>query len=109
MTDQYKITQKLRADLTGLLQSLPEDLRNSPKVTQLAEQADEKVFNIVHLTYHSQNTEGISKDFEFSRQAMDRHWRAGFEDTIESLDHPEILAPCKNEGMRIFDFTGRDH
>jgi NTE family protein len=106
MTDQYKNAQKARLALAELLKQLPDKLRNRPEAKLLAKQADEKVCNIVHLIYRSKPYEGYSKDFEFSRRTMEEHWQAGFEDTVRSLSHPEVLQrPDRLEGVRTFDWS----
>jgi len=104
MTDLYKNAQKVRVALAQLLKQLPAELRNRPEAELLAKQADEKVCNIVHLIYHSQRYEGFSKDFEFSTRSMQEHWRAGLQDTIRTLRHPEVLdRPTSAEGVFTFD------
>jgi len=106
MTDQYKNAQKVRKALAELLKQLPAELRNRPEANLLAQQADEKVCNIVHLIYRSKPYEGVSKDFEFSRRTMVEHWQAGFEDAVRSLSHPEVLQrPDSLEGVRTFDYS----
>ena len=106
MTEQYKKAQKARLALAELLKQLPTQLRNRPEAKLLAKQADEKVCNIVHLIYRSKPYEGFSKDFEFSRRTMEEHWQAGFEDTVRSLSHPEVLQrPDRLEGVRTFDWS----
>ena len=91
LTDQFKAHQKLRIAAAELLKQLPEGRRNSLAAKRVAEQADETVYNIVHLIYHGKAYEGFSKDFEFSRRSMQEHWRAGYTDAVRSLSHPEIM------------------
>ncbi len=79
-TDQFKRIQKLRCAAAGLLEQLPEHLKNSPEARLLGTVADRKVFNIIHLIYRARNYEGHSKDYEFSRASMEEHWRAGYHD-----------------------------
>ena len=110
-TNQFKHTQMLRRAFRGVLAHLPNDLRTMPEVEILAKESDENVYNIVHLIYHSKSYEGASKDYEFSRRTMEEHWRAGYDDVVRSLQHPEVLQrPDNPEGVRTFDFSkrGRD-
>jgi NTE family protein len=79
-TDQFKHVQTLRRAVAGLLEKLPEDLRNSPEAMVLSTAADRKVYNIAHLIYRAKDYEGHSKDYEFSRLSMEDHWRAGYHD-----------------------------
>ena len=108
VTNHFKYTQMLRRAFRGLLAHLPNDLRTMPEVEILAKESDENVYNIVHLIYHSKSYEGASKDYEFSRRTMEEHWRAGYDDVVRSLQHPEVLLrPDNLEGVRTFDFSKR--
>jgi NTE family protein len=103
-TDQFKYAQRLRHTLADLLEKLPEDLRNSPDARLLGKEAEHKVYNIIHLIYRAQNYEGHSKDYEFSRQSMNEHWRAGYHDARRTLRHREVLErPTNHEGVFTFD------
>ncbi len=109
-TNLYKTTQKIRIAAAELLKQLPADLRKRPEAKLLAEHADDKVCNIVHLIYRTKSYEGIAKDFQFSRQTMEDHWQAGFQDAVASLSHPEILQrPDRLEGVRTFDWCAKRH
>jgi NTE family protein len=105
-TDQFKRVQKLRCAVAGLLEQLPEHLKDSPEARLLGTIADRKVFNIVHLIYRARNYEGHSKDYEFSRASMEEHWRAGYHDARRTLRHPEVLERPRNlEGLFTFDLA----
>jgi NTE family protein len=105
-TDQFKRVQKLRCAAAGLLEQLPEHLKDSPEAKILGTVADRKVFNIIHLIYSPRNYEGHSKDYEFSRASMEEHWRAGYHDARRTLRHPEVLERPKNlEGLFTFDLA----
>jgi NTE family protein len=105
-TDQFKHIQKLRHTLAGLLEKLPEELRNSPEAQLLGTVAERKVYNIVHLIYRAKNYEGHSKDYEFSRLSMEEHWRAGYHDARRTLRHPEVLKrPIDHAGVFTFDLA----
>ena len=109
-TDHYKNAQKLRLAVAQFLKQLPAELRKRPEAKLLEEHADDKVCNIVHLIYRAKSYEGIAKDFQFSRQIMEEHWQAGFEDAVRSLSHPEVLQrPDKLEGVRTFDWCATNH
>jgi NTE family protein len=108
-TDQYKNVQKLRIAVANLISQLPEGLQNSADVKLLAQEADDKVCNIVHLIYRTKRYEGIAKDFEFSRRTMEEHWEAGYRNARLTLANPEVLQlPDRLEGVRTFDM-GEDH
>ncbi len=103
-TDQFRNMQSLRRASARLLDRMPPDLRNSPEAQLLAKEADEKVYNIIHLIYHAKKYEGSSKDFEFSRRTMEEHWASGYEDMTRTLAHQEVLQrPQSPDGVFTFD------
>ena len=105
-TDQFKRLQRLRCILAHLLEKLPDELRKSEEAKLLSRVADHKVFNIVHLIYRSKHYEGNSKDYEFSRLSMQEHWRAGYQDAVRTLRHPEVLErPTNLDGGFTFDLA----
>lgn len=108
-TDQYKKAQKLRIAVANLIKQLPAELRGHEDVKMLEAEADDKICNIVHLIYQARNYEGVAKDFEFSRRTMEEHWKAGYDDAVRTLSHPEVLQrPDKLEGVRTFDFRQKE-
>jgi NTE family protein len=103
-TDQFKYARRIRNTVSRLLAGLPEELGNNPDIELLKSIADHKVYNIIHLIYRPDNYEGYSKDYEFSRSSMEAHWRAGYQDTVRTLRHPDVLErPINHEGVAIFD------
>jgi NTE family protein len=103
-SDRFKQMQILRNALATLIDKLPEEMKSLPEVAILKPVAERKVFNLVQLIYRTQQDEGDSKDYEFSRQSMEDHWLAGYRDTVRSLRHPAILERPQNpEGVFIFD------
>jgi NTE family protein len=105
-SDQFKYVQKIRKTLDDLLSKLPEDLQQTPEYQLLWPQADRKVYNLVQLIYRSRDYEGGYKDYEFSQQSMEDHWRAGYFDTVRTLRHPEVLErPASADGVFTFDLA----
>ncbi|HEY8032773.1 MAG TPA: patatin-like phospholipase family protein [Methylocella sp.] len=105
-TDDFKKLQLLRRATHHLLQRLPDELRQLPETNLLASEADEKVYNIINLIYHSRDYEGTSKDYEFSRGTMDEHWESGYNDAVRTLRHPEVLKRPENlDGVFTFDLA----
>jgi NTE family protein len=98
--------QRLRNALASLLEKLPDELRHSPELAILKPHAQAKAYNLVQLIYRAKHYEGDSKDYEFSRLSMDDHWRAGYNDTVRTLRHPEVLErPDNFEGVMTFDLA----
>jgi NTE family protein len=108
-THQVVNAQRLRRIFRQVYEHLPEEVRALPEVAFLAKEADESVYNIVHLIYHAKNYEGAAKDYEFSRRTMEEHWSAGYAAGRKALSHPEVLQrPHNREGFRVFDFSRED-
>jgi NTE family protein len=105
-SDRFKHIQRMRNALAGLLQRLPQDLKESPELALLKPHTEPKVYNLVQLIYRAKQYEGDSKDYEFSRLSMEDHWRAGYHDTVRTLRHPEVLErPDNLEGVMTFDLA----
>ncbi|HYV69294.1 MAG TPA: patatin-like phospholipase family protein [Pseudolabrys sp.] len=108
-TDHFKQIQMARRAVAKLLEKLPKALLQTPEAELLAEQADEKVYNLIQLIYQAKNYEGCSKDYEFSRRTMEEHWKSGYSDAVRTLRHPEVLQrPDGADGVFTFDLARQD-
>jgi hypothetical protein len=68
--------------------------------------ADLSVYNIIQLIHRAGSFEGQSKDYEFSRLAMEEHWSSGHHDAIRTLRRPEVLQrPSTFDGVFTFDLA----
>ncbi len=106
VTDRAKHAQHLGHAFAILYEKLPDDLKKTEEAQLLHRESDCNVYNIVHLIYRAHRYEGFSKDFEFSRPTMEDHWKAGYNDTVRSLRHKEILKrPTCAEGIMTFDLA----
>jgi len=105
-TDNFRRFQQIRGAIGRVLDSLPADGREGQDYRLLKGLADEKVYSVIELIYHAQNHEGDSKDYEFSRESMEAHWRSGIEDARRTLAHPDaLIRPAKEQGVRTFDIA----
>ena len=103
-TTRFVASQSIRHAVESLLNKLPEDMRGCEEAKILSSFGDQKVYSLVHLIYRAKQYEGDSKDYEFSRRSMMEHWRAGYNDTVRTLRHPEALSrPTNDEGLSTFD------
>jgi len=106
MTDHFRHTQRLRHAYARLHEQMPEELKNTPEAKMLKDVSGPHVYNIVHLIYRPADYEGYSKDCEFSQLSMKEHWKAGYDATVHSLGHKEVLElPVCGEGIEIYDLT----
>jgi NTE family protein len=109
-SDRFRHEQRLRKALADLMGRLPDDLRESSEWQLLQPETGGQVYNVIQLIYRSKDHEGGSKDYEFSRRSMEDHWTAGYEDTILTLRHPEVLArPSGADGVSTFDLAAQPH
>lgn len=104
-TDRFRHSQKLRYALANLIERLPEELQKLPDAKLLKPEAVRKVYNIVELIYRTRHYEGDSKDYEFSRQSMEEHWKAGYYDTTRTLRHKAVLERPDGDIVQTFDLT----
>ncbi|MFO1080985.1 MAG: patatin-like phospholipase family protein [Reyranellaceae bacterium] len=105
-TDTFRRSQALRRAAARLLEQMPESLRQTAEAELLAQEADQKVYNIIHLIYRSQRYESVTKDYEFSRLSMEEHWKSGYADMEHTLAHPEVLQrPTSADGVFTFDLA----
>lgn len=105
-TDRFRKMQRLRRAAQRVLQMVPDQelLDKDPDLALLRSEADETVYNIVHLIYRAKRYEGSAKDFLFSRGMMEEHWAAGYDDTARTLSHAEVLQrPAAEDGVATFD------
>ncbi|MGH6950076.1 MAG: patatin-like phospholipase family protein [Vitreimonas sp.] len=103
-TDTFRRMQAVRRAAAKLLDQMPPALRHTVEADLLAQEADHKVYNIIHLIYRAKSYEGSSKDYEFSRRTMEEHWSSGYSDMVRTLRHPEVLQrPQSADGVFTFD------
>jgi NTE family protein len=108
MTDRFHRAQTLHNAMMTLVEKLPAELMDEPEVKMLLEHDGCKHYNIIHLIYRSRQYEWDSKDYDFSRASMEDHWRVGYNDTVRTLRHPEVLERHGGD-RRVFVFDlGRD-
>lgn len=106
ITDQLQRLQKVRSAIATLMKDAPAAVKESPEGRLVAEFADPKDYNVVHLIYRTAPYELESKDYNFSRHSMLEHWRAGRRDAHHALRHKEIFErpTTPEESFRTFDF-----
>ena len=104
--DRFCATQRLRHAAAKVYAALPPDAAALPETQTLRGFGDDKVYSIIHPIYRSQHYESYAKDYVFARLSMEDRWRAGYTDTVRTLEHPDALKrPENDDGLRIFDAT----
>lgn len=106
-TDLSKKLQTLRTAARHLAKRLPPELCDDPDLRLLLDQESEGSVAIMHLINRCTRYESNSKDYEFSRQTIEEHWREGFEDGTFSLAHPDWIARTHaGDGIATYDLAG---
>ena len=96
-------SHEARVALRALLAVLPENLRNDPNAVLLGKRAQDHCVQVVQLIYRSKPYEGGSKDYEFSRQTMNEHWRAGITDVARAMRNRGKLECKPGVAVEVMD------
>lgn len=103
-TDVFRVFQDLRRRVDALLDSLPPELAATPEALALADCRKSARVNIMHLIYRRELFDREFKDYEFSRNTMIDHWKAGGDTARRTLRHADWFTPPTEEaGMRTND------
>ncbi len=104
-TDALAANVNLQQAIADLISRLPAHLRDDPSVRAVQAGLTHEPIDIFHLIYRDKPYERESKDYEFSRAAVEEHWEAGERDMRRTLAHPETLrSDATVNGVTTFDF-----
>ncbi len=104
-TDALAANVNLQQAIADLIARLPAHLRDDPSVRAVQAGLTHEPIDIFHLIYRDKPYERESKDYEFSRAAVEEHWEAGERDMRRTLAHPETLrSDATVNGVTTFDF-----
>ncbi len=103
-TDQFRKLQTIRMAASRLMAKLPDELKDDPDARLLEKIGNDCAVTMVHLIYRHADYEGQSKDYEFSRLSVEEHWKAGHDDVVRTLNHPDWQSRTRpTNGIRVFD------
>ncbi len=102
-TDHFLQTHKFKLALRDALEKVPETELSEEQKEMKAELQQLPEINILQLIYKQKAYEGDAKDYEFSRISMKEHWRTGYYDTRNTLNHKDWLKFHGKPGIRSFD------
>jgi NTE family protein len=103
-TDIYTKVHKLHQALRDALELIPEDKLTPDQRQQKADLAHLPAINIMQMIYRQKAYEGDAKDYEFSRLSMKDHWRSGYFDTRNTLQHSDWLVMSEiDDGITTHD------
>ncbi|MDB5815145.1 MAG: hypothetical protein JWM03_1640 [Rhodocyclales bacterium] len=108
-TDKLAQIQRNKQTMLKLISMLPPDERNKQDVQDLVAANKTAHIDIVHLIYRQERYELESKDYEFSRESVIRHWLSGQRDMSNTIDHPDLLNKSSvDDGVTVYDLA-HDH
>jgi NTE family protein len=90
-TDHFKETHRLRQALLDALLMVPDSELSAEQRQQKSDLQRLPAVNIMQLIYRQKAYEGDAKDYEFSKLSMKDHWRSGYYDTRNTLQHKDWL------------------
>ena len=107
-TDRFKRTQVFRALLAEAIAEVPEGRLSDEQMRAIKARLDPHVYSLVHLIYRADKEAREFNDYEFSRASMEAHWKAGYDDAVQSLRDGKVFErPTNAEGLAIFDLAER--
>ena len=107
-TDTVREIHDVRHNINTLWDKLPEALRDTPEGRFLYDFGCVTTMDIAQIIYRPTDSQGQSKDYEFSRATMEERWAQGRADAVATLAASPWLEPMPAElGARTFDVLGR--
>lgn len=105
-TDAAVRIQQAKRDIKELIEMLPPERRDDPRVKRLSDACHAGHIDIVHLIYRQNRFELDSKDYEFSRATVLEHWQAGQRDVRHTEAHPDLLTrSMPDDGVTVYDLA----
>jgi NTE family protein len=77
---------RMRRIIRELVEMLPEEERHSARVKELAGWSCTTTMHLVEINAQPIEGESNARDFDFSRQAVDTRWKAGYADACRMLE-----------------------
>ncbi|WP_439549534.1 DUF3734 domain-containing protein [Falsiroseomonas sp.] len=106
-TDTVRAMHDVRHNINTLWDKLPPELRDTPEGRFLYDFGCVTTMDIAQIIYRPAESQGQSKDYEFSRGTMRERWAQGLSDATATLVASPWLAPMPHElGARTFDVLG---
>jgi NTE family protein len=100
---------QLRRMVRELVRLMPEDLRKTPEVQEIAGYGCGTFMHLVRINATPQEHEDYLRDIDFSADGIERRWRAGHADTKRVLDRRPWEAPVDQMvGVAVHDSDAPD-
>jgi len=106
-TDTVREMHDVRHNINTLWDNLPEALRDTAEGRFLYNFGCVTTMDIAQIIYRPTDSQGQTKDYEFSRTTMMERWAQGRADAVATLEASPWLEPMPAElGARTFDVLG---
>jgi NTE family protein len=103
-TDKPLELRRVKRLARELLETLPDELADSPAARRLSEVSCENSVSVVQLIYRGKPHENGHRDYEFSRATMLQHWEAGVQAAQRALlSRNSIMTPGREGAVKVFD------
>jgi NTE family protein len=100
---------QLRHMVRELVRMLPEDQRNSPEVREMAGYGCGTLMHIVRINATPSKNDDYLREIDFSSEGIQRRWRAGYDDTMRTLDRRPWEVPIDPMvGVAVHDSDAPD-
>lgn len=83
---QHAQLHRLRRIIRELIDMLPEERKNSPRVKEFARSSCTATMHLVEINAQPIEGETNARDYDFSRAAVQTRWQAGYSDTCRMLE-----------------------
>jgi len=77
---------RMRRVVRELVDMLPDEAKNSPRVKELAGFGCRTTIHLIEINAQGISGETNERDYDFSRQAIQARWRAGYADTSRMIE-----------------------
>ncbi len=103
-TDVFQQRHEVRHAINELHKLLPKEIAETEEARRLYYLGCVTEMDVVQLIYRPFEPQGATKDFEFSRGAMNARWEQGKIDAMTTLgEAPWLESKAKEVGVRVFD------
>ena len=100
---------QLRHMVRELVRMLPENLRDSPEVKEMAGYGCGTYMHIVRINATPLKNEDYLREIDFSAEGIQKRWRSGYDDTMRTLDRRPWEVPIDPMvGVAVHDSDAPD-
>jgi NTE family protein len=100
---------QLRHMVRELVRMMPESLRETPKVKEMAGYGCGTLMHILRINATPQKNEDYLREIDFTTEGIQRRWRSGYEDTMRTLERRPWEVPIDPMvGVAVHDSDAPD-